>query len=656
MEEAFSDVKVHHSRKRKKINPSTSNSHPSVSILTRSKSRLYSHPNRSGIFRPDPIPKKPKSFSSETESVKALPGRHRNNASRISSIKDLRMRRVFTPDVISVLEEEEIDEEAEDRKKLLKGSDATRALDPNVADAKLDELEKSDTMACKTEDTRNDFENGPNLKDPEISGNGSNSEIKKAPISCRRKRVFKTSSSFSYNRLLPYLMGIKNDEFSETKIEIVDAVIPCKLQKLDGVKSETMSFAEKSSGANAKCVVLQFDDRKTEMTFNQHGLNVAENELGQTTDVIGASSTEKECVQTTPPDSAIFSNAEEQQTSKDIEKSNSHVLRQSLSSKSVNRSVLNPCSRLRLFNNQQSLSLRRLLPFLINNSCDSEITQHPVPQVDRIKDTVEQNHVNEVKTDITRDSMQISPPSEGSSHETNNNPVSSEPVVPIDLHTAEKTPQSHNSDHTELEPCLVLPSSSIDNDISNQQSTSTELLPVGKQKGCLDMGLELHNNNGESIEASDAMVSAAKGSCKSILKRNRRGCRGLCNCLNCASFRLHADRAFEFSRNQMHDAEEVASNLISELANLRLLLKKFVVSNNDLAAIQLNSVDIKDACNNALEAENSAKEHFKQLNYDLEIHCRTPTLLEPKVSFASCIQERAIPGLDMFVDTENKKG
>ncbi|GFQ06723.1 hypothetical protein PHJA_002816300 [Phtheirospermum japonicum] len=630
MEELLSAVKVHHSRKRKNFHPSTSSSHPSI-----------------GISRPDPVPREPKSFPPETESVEALLGANSNNASRISSIKDLRMRRVFTPDVNSVLEEEE-EETDDDRKKLMKGSDSTLALDSNIGDAKLDELEKSEIMAHKTDDTRNDFENGPNFKNPEISGNGSDSKSKMAPNSCRRKKVFKTSSSFSYKRLLPYLMDIVNDESSVTKLEIVDALIPCKLQKLNGLKSETMSFAEKSSSANAKCVVPQFDDTKTEMPFNQHGLSGAETEMGQAAEVIGAS-TEKECVQTTPPDSAFFCNTEEQQISKDSEKSNSHVLRQSLSS---NRSVLNPCSRLR-----QSLSFKRLLPFLMNSSCDSGITLHPVPQVDLIKDNVEQNHVNDTKTDINGDRMTNLPLSDGSAPETNNNnSVSSEPLMP-DLHTAENAPQSHNSDHTELEPCLVLPSSStIDDDISNQQSTSTEPGPVGIQKGCLDMGLELHNNNGESTEASNAMVSPAIGSCKGILKRNRRGCRGLCNCLNCASFRLHADRAFEFSRNQMHDVEEVASDLMSELASLRLLLEKSIVSNNDLAAIQLNSVVIKEACSKALEAENIAKERFSQLNYDLDVHCRTPILLEPKVTFANYIQQRAIPVLDTFADTENKKG
>ncbi|KAK6138595.1 hypothetical protein DH2020_027662 [Rehmannia glutinosa] len=146
------------------------------------------------------------------------------------------------------------------------------------------------------------------------------------------------------------------------------------------------------------------------------------------------------------------------------------------------------------------------------------------------------------------------------------------------------------------------------------------------------MGLELHDNNGGSIEkvslnqieVSDALVTPTNGPFKGILKRNRRGCRGLCNCLNCASFRLHADRAFEFSRNQMHDAEEVASDLMKELANLRSLLEKSVITDNDLAAIQLNPVLIKQACNKAVETENLAKERLSQLNYDLNVHCRIP--------------------------------
>ena len=61
---------------------------------------------------------------------------------------------------------------------------------------------------------------------------------------------------------------------------------------------------------------------------------------------------------------------------------------------------------------------------------------------------------------------------------------------------------------------------------------------------------------------------------KGIRKQNPRGCRGICNCLNCSSFRLHAERAFEFSRNQLQDAKVVASDLMKELSFIRDVLEK----------------------------------------------------------------------------------
>ena len=79
---------------------------------------------------------------------------------------------------------------------------------------------------------------------------------------------------------------------------------------------------------------------------------------------------------------------------------------------------------------------------------------------------------------------------------------------------------------------------------------------------------------------------------KGILKRNPRGCRGLCTCLNCASFRLHAERAFEFSRNQMQDAEEVALDLIKELSYLRNMLERSVDGFNDHSVVKVNQVSI----------------------------------------------------------------
>lgn len=92
------------------------------------------------------------------------------------------------------------------------------------------------------------------------------------------------------------------------------------------------------------------------------------------------------------------------------------------------------------------------------------------------------------------------------------------------------------------------------------------------------------------LQASCPLVIPASGSKKGILKRNPRGCRGLCTCLNCASFRLHAERAFEFSKNQMHYAEEVALDLITKLSDLRNMLEKSAFSSNDCGAVSINQV------------------------------------------------------------------
>lgn len=75
------------------------------------------------------------------------------------------------------------------------------------------------------------------------------------------------------------------------------------------------------------------------------------------------------------------------------------------------------------------------------------------------------------------------------------------------------------------------------------------------------------------------------GNAKSILKKNPRGCRGVCSCLHCASFRLNAEKAFEFSRNQLLDAEELAMNLMKELTSLRCILENSVNGANAILTV-----------------------------------------------------------------------
>ncbi|KAJ7957273.1 Pyrroline-5-carboxylate reductase [Quillaja saponaria] len=137
---------------------------------------------------------------------------------------------------------------------------------------------------------------------------------------------------------------------------------------------------------------------------------------------------------------------------------------------------------------------------------------------------------------------------------------------------------------------------------------------------------------------------------KGILKRNPRGCRGLCMCLHCASFRLHAERAFEFSRNQMLDAEEVTLDLIKHMSYLRNLLER---SANGATDPSVHLHQVKEACGKASEAEEVAKHQLSQMNDDLNIHCRIPCLQQPTVRFVNQVEEKVIPEADCHANNSS---
>ncbi|PIA35963.1 hypothetical protein AQUCO_03400097v1 [Aquilegia coerulea] len=133
-------------------------------------------------------------------------------------------------------------------------------------------------------------------------------------------------------------------------------------------------------------------------------------------------------------------------------------------------------------------------------------------------------------------------------------------------------------------------------------------------------------SNVEPPAPSEKLLSAPT---RGILKRYPLGCRGICTCLSCASFRLHAERAFEFSRNQMQDTEVVAMDLMKELSNIRVLLEKSIVECQPVQNSQ-----VQEACMKALRAEELAKSHLRHMNEELVVHCRTPCLQRPRVRFA----------------------
>jgi len=94
------------------------------------------------------------------------------------------------------------------------------------------------------------------------------------------------------------------------------------------------------------------------------------------------------------------------------------------------------------------------------------------------------------------------------------------------------------------------------------------------------------------MKVTDQLDPLAVSSQKGILRKNPRGCRGLCTCLYCVSFRLHAERAFEFSRNQLLDAEEVAQDLMKEVSHLRNMLERCTDSINGTPLLDGSQVSV----------------------------------------------------------------
>lgn len=154
MRERLTPVKIH-SRKIKKSSPSS----PFTSALTRSKALIFSHQNRSGFSRPDPVTSKP---IPEMEPLDSFLGVKCRSASRVFLTKDLRHKRVFSQDVDSVPQEENEDDE---RKKLLKGFDASTDPDDLKEEGGLEETR---IVRSEAEGERIDGAIGPNLKDQAV--------------------------------------------------------------------------------------------------------------------------------------------------------------------------------------------------------------------------------------------------------------------------------------------------------------------------------------------------------------------------------------------------------------------------------------------------------------------------------------------------------
>nr|GMD70243.1 uncharacterized protein LOC109175196 [Ipomoea batatas] len=177
------------------------------------------------------------------------------------------------------------------------------------------------------------------------------------------------------------------------------------------------------------------------------------------------------------------------------------------------------------------------------------------------------------------------------------------------------------------------------------------------EENCINNGALIQrvtiNKEPSEVQASNHSVTQTEGTMKGVLRRNPRGCRGRCDCLNCTSFRLHAERAFEFSKHQMQDAEEVALELIKELSDIRKVLENAASNKNNLAAFE--PTQLKEARTKALQAEQLAKERLVQMNDELHYHCRITPLQRPRVTFSVSTADRSTSAAKNTTDNKRKR-
>ncbi|GAB2237372.1 hypothetical protein Droror1_Dr00015274 [Drosera rotundifolia] len=334
--------------------------------------------------------------------------------------------------------------------------------------------------------------------------------------------------------------------------------------------------------------------------------------------------------------------------------------------------VLKPCSRLKIYKAPSSISYRRLLPYLMDiakdRSCEvqtmlcakgDQCSEKKPPQ-SAVMSTLKLSFINTSNVDEIPGAV-----ADSLFQDTSNAAHNKESVFPEHKTTSYTTQHTVAQSPTEITPdgkhlaaeyqigSLVVEQVSsqdlgnIDLSIKNM---STDVGSVQTAEFvCHDNGLEGLPAGARLNTTTDSTACASEDLCSpningvvpsqprvsnqanGILKRNPRGCRGPCSCLDCTSFRLHAGRAFEFSRNQMHDAEELTLHLMKELSCLQSVLENFVC--NAVNDVALPVHQIKEACAKASNAEDLARKRLIQMKADLFVHCRTKTLQRPKVNF-----------------------
>ncbi|URD91836.1 hypothetical protein MUK42_01917 [Musa troglodytarum] len=314
------------------------------------------------------------------------------------------------------------------------------------------------------------------------------------------------------------------------------------------------------------------------------------------------------------------------------------------------------CSRSKLYRNSSSFSYRRLLPYLMNIAKDDSggtrvvsCKDYPVKVEKVVEETdslptkgklsVDQHLVESSRCSVTVESSEtlgfVESPRNMSPNESSSNG---------ELHDLEVTMSNLCNqiglefEEIKFEDCLhdpileskLLCNPSISPHAVRESLSEEELagnvlarpfLPSKAEFSCNMIG-PVSDVRGKSLPRTSLLGSIhslerqALAPIKGILKKHTRSCKGICMCLDCVTFRIHANYAFDFSRKQMKDADEIILGLVKELAGLRNLVEKSIIptfeGTRTCAFLQLNQIFKSGTVETSMSESLKSRKNSKQ--------------------------------------------
>ncbi|XP_020261574.1 uncharacterized protein LOC109837663 [Asparagus officinalis] len=342
-------------------------------------------------------------------------------------------------------------------------------------------------------------------------------------------------------------------------------------------------------------------------------------------------------------------------------------LKSALKNTSRNYTGLVSCSRSKLYRNPSSFNYRRLLPYL------SDLAKHESSGLEiidskniKVENSIEERSPMSNDTPLPRKHnspvlLVDSPPSHLQQNENlEMNHVPENPGLDSEGDTQNPvTKESNSCSKSKLQifgDTSGTPPERSDFEFEMLwKSSSTPTIPEGLSFRELSGSmLEFSHSPMETVdrpyknvsqfEVPSSAMNRALAPKKGILKKQPRGCKGICMCLDCSSFRVHAERAYEFSRKQMSDADEVVEQLIKELSCLRNIVERSVVPVVDgpgsYTVLPISQEQVKGLSQRTFRVEEQARNRMRQMFCNLNAHCRIPG---PKVTFSDSVNKRNIP-------------